>query len=111
MVLDLLEVRDAPSLSHLHKRFLRSSLLIIDELGFLPFERAGGKLLFSLLSERHERRSTLVTTNPAFSEWVQLMGDEKLTTALLDRLAHRAHILATKAPSYRMRGQSTEINP
>jgi len=111
MVRDLLEARDARSLGRLHQRFLRSSLLIIDELGFVPFERAGGELLFNLLSERHERRSTLVTTNLTFFEWVEVMGDEKLTTALLDRLAHRAHILTTTGPSYRMRGQSTEISP
>lgn len=111
MVRDLLEARDARSLGRLHQRLLRSSLLIIDELGFVPFERAGGELLFNLLSERHERRSTLVTTNLAFSEWVDVLGDEKLTTALLDRLAHRAHILTTKGPSYRMRARDSEINP
>ena len=111
MVRDLLEARDARSLGRLHQRLLRASLLIIDELGFVPFERAGGELLFNLLSERHERRSTLVTTNLAFSEWVDVLGDEKLTTALLDRLAHRAHILTTKGPSYRMRARDTEINP
>jgi DNA replication protein DnaC len=108
MVRDLLEARDARSLGRLHQRLLRASLLIVDELGFVPFERAGGELLFNLLSERHERRSTLVTTNLAFSEWVDVLGDEKLTTALLDRLAHRAHILTTKGPSYRMRGRDSE---
>jgi DNA replication protein DnaC len=111
MVRDLLEARDARLLGRLHQRLLRASLLIIDELGFVPFERAGGELLFNLLSERHERRSTLVTTNLAFSEWVDVLGDEKLTTALLDRLAHRAHILTTKGPSYRMRARDSEINP
>jgi len=111
MVRDLLEARDARALGRLHQRLLRSSLLIIDELGFVPFERAGGELLFNLLSERYEHRSTLVTTNLAFSEWVDVLGDEKLTTALLDRLAHRAHILTTKGPSYRMRGRNGEISP
>lgn len=57
-------------------------LLIVDELGFVPFERAGGELLFNLLSERNETRSTLLTTNLSFGEWVQVFGDEKLTTAL-----------------------------
>jgi len=111
MVRDLLEARDTRALGRLHQRLLRTSLLIVDELGFVPFERAGGELLFNLLSERHERRSTLVTTNLAFSEWVDVLGDEKLTTALLDRLAHRAHILTTKGPSYRMRGRNNQINP
>jgi len=108
MVRNLLEARDARTLGRLHQRLLRASLLIIDELGFVPFDRAGGELLFNLLSERHERRSTLVTTNLAFSEWVEVLGDEKLTTALLDRLAHRAHIMTTQGPSYRMRERRSD---
>jgi len=101
LVRDLLEARDARTLGRMHQRIKRAALLIVDEFGFVPFDRAGGELLFNLLSERHERASTIVTTNLAFSEWVQVLGDEKLTTALLDRLAHRAHILTTKGPSYR----------
>jgi DNA replication protein DnaC len=101
LVRSLLEARDARTLGRLHQRIERSVLLIVDELGFVPFDRAGGELLFNLLSERHERRSTLITTNLAFSEWVAVFGDEKLTTALLDRLGHHAHILTTKGPSYR----------
>jgi DNA replication protein DnaC len=58
-------------------------------------------LLFDLISERHEIRSTLITTNLSFGEWVQVFGDEKLTTALLDRLGHHAHVLTTKGSSYR----------
>jgi len=101
LVRTLIEARDARTLGRLHQRIERSSLLIVDELGFVPFDRTGGELLFNLLSERHERRSTLITTNLAFSEWVTVFGDEKLTTALLDRLGHHAHILTTKGPSYR----------
>ena len=108
MVRSLLEARDARTLGRLHQRLLRASLLIVDELGFVPFDRTGGELLFNLLSERHERRSTLVTTNLAFSEWVEVLGDEKLTTALLDRLAHRAHIMTTQGPSYRMRERRSD---
>jgi DNA replication protein DnaC len=101
LVRELLEARDERTLSRLHRRYQKVPLLIVDELGFVPFKREGGELLFNLLADRHERRSSLVTTNLAFAEWVQVFGDEKLTTALLDRLAHHAHILTTKGKSYR----------
>lgn len=72
------------------------------ELGFVPFDRTGGELLFNLLTDRYERRATVITTNLAFAEWVTVFaGDEKLTTALLDRLAHHATVLTTKGNSYR----------
>lgn len=103
LVRELLEARDDRTLSRLHYRYRRVDLLICDELGFVPFDRAGGELLFNLLSDRYERRSTIVTTNLAFSEWVQVFGDEKLTIALLDRLGHHAQVLTTKGESYRTR--------
>jgi len=104
----LLEARDERLLGRLHRRLERDDLLIVDELGFVPFDRAGGELLFNLLSERYERRSTLITTNLAFSEWVQVFGDAKLTTALLDRLGHHSHILTTRGISYRSRIREQE---
>lgn len=105
----LLEARDARELGRLQRRLLQVDVLICDELGFVPFDRAGGELLFNLLTDRYERRSTIVTTNLAFAEWVTVFaGDEKLTTALLDRLAHHATVITTKGKSYRMRKRRTE---
>lgn len=110
LVRQLIEARDERELTRLHQRYRRVSLLVVDELGFVPFDRTGGELLFNLLADRYERRSTLVTTNLAFSEWVQVFGDEKLTTALLDRLGHHAHVLTTRGPSYRTRKMRAETS-
>ena len=86
-------------------------LLICDELGFVPFDRAGGELLFNLLADRYERRSVLVTSNLAFAEWAKVFaGDEKLTTALLDRIAHHATVITTRGKSYRMRKRASDGN-
>jgi DNA replication protein DnaC len=101
LVAQLREARDERALGRLLQRYERIAVLIVDELGFVPFDQQGGELLFNLLSMRHTRRSTIVTTNLAFGEWVQVFKSEKLTTALLDRLGHRSVILTTKGPSYR----------
>jgi len=104
LVRQLREARDTRELTRLQQRLLRVDVLIVDELGFVPFDRAGGELLFNLITDRYERRATVVTTNLAFAEWVTVFaGDEKLTTALLDRLAHHATVITTKGKSYRMR--------
>jgi DNA replication protein DnaC len=83
--LSLVETRDQRELMRLHRRLHYVEPLIVDELGFVPFDRAGGELLFNLLAQRYERRSVVVTTNLPFAEWVTIFaGDEKLTTAPLD---------------------------
>lgn len=107
LVRSLLEARQERVFGRLQARMLRVDLLIIDEFGFVPFQREGGELLFNLLSDRHGRKSTLITTNLAFSEWVQVLGCEKLTTALLDRIGFHSHILTTKGTSFRTHKRHT----
>jgi len=101
LVRQLVEARDDRQLARLHKYYQRLPLLILDELGFVPLDKMEAELLFNLLADRYERCSTIVTSNLSFGEWVQVFGNEKLTTALLDRLAHHAHVLTTKGKSYR----------
>jgi DNA replication protein DnaC len=82
----------------------------VDELGYLSFSRTGAELLFQVFAERYERRSLLLTSNLAFSEWGQVFQGERMTAALLDRLTHRCHIFEMQGESFRFREAMKEKN-
>jgi len=99
----LTEARDEKRLLRLQRQLAACRLLVIDELGYVPFSQTGAELLFEVFSQRYERGSTIVTSNLPFDEWTTVFGSERLTGALLDRLTHHVHILEMNGESYRLR--------
>ena len=102
LVHELMEARDERRLRKLQTHLASAKLLIIDELGYVPFTAVGAELLFEILSQRYERASTLITSNLPFDEWTSVFGSERLTGALLDRLTHHVNILEMNGESYRL---------
>jgi DNA replication protein DnaC len=103
LVNELLLAQDEHRLSKFLATALRQRLIVLDELGFIPFSPTGAQLVFQFCSTLYERVSMIVTTNLRFADWTQVFGNERLTAALLDRLTHRAHILEFVGESYRFR--------
>jgi DNA replication protein DnaC len=103
LVTQLLEAREDRRLERLLKQLGRQELLILDELGYVPFTKAGAELLFEVVSRAYERQSLVVTTNLPFEQWPEVCGSERLTGAMLDRLTHRVHIVEANGESYRLR--------
>lgn len=108
LVNELLQAQDEHRLHRLIGTTLKLDLVVLDELGFIPFTPTGAQALFTFCSALYERLALIITTNLKFADWLQVFGDERLTAALLDRLTHHAHILELVGESYRFRQRMQE---
>ena len=97
-----MEAREDKQLQRLLKQLEKLDLLILDELGYVPFSKAGSELLFEVVSRAYERQSLIVTSNLPFENWTEVCGSERLTGAMLDRLTHKVHIIEANGQSYRL---------
>lgn len=102
LVNQLSEVKARGELKRFMKQLEKTDLLICDEWGYVPFEKEGSQLLFQVISECYEKRSVIITTNLEFSKWNGIFYDEKLTSAIIDRLVHHSHLLVFQGQSYRL---------
>ncbi|WP_278308239.1 IS21-like element helper ATPase IstB [Carboxydocella sp. ULO1] len=103
LVNQLLETKRTGELKKFLKQLKNLDLLICDEWGYIPFEKEGSQLLFQVISECYEKKSLIITTNLEFSKWNSIFYDEKLTSALIDRVIHHSHLLMFTGSSYRLR--------
>lgn len=103
LITSLEEASQAGRLSQRLKTLVFPSLLVVDEIGYLPISRTGAMLFFQLMSRRYEHASTVLTSNKSFDEWGEIFGDDVMASALIDRLVHHCHIVNIRGNSYRMR--------
>jgi DNA replication protein DnaC len=103
LVNDLIQAQDDHRLPRVLAAALKQHLIVVDELGFIPFSPTGAHLMFQFCSSLYERVALIITTNLRFADWTQVFGDERLTAALLDRLTYRAHLLECVGESFRVR--------
>lgn len=110
LITELKESMTLNQLTNYKKKFMSFDLVILDELGYITFDRQGAELLFNLLSMRNEKKSIIITTNLAFNRWNELFTDNVLTAAMVDRITHRAHVLNIQGESYRLKETKDWIN-
>ncbi len=109
MVRQLKVAEAAGRLNSKLRTYLRPGVLVVDEVGYQPLERAEANLVFQVISKRYEKGSILLTSNKTFSEWGQVFGDEVLATAILDRLLHHCDVVSINGPSYRLKNRLAAI--
>lgn len=102
LVHQLLEAREDRQLQRMQRRLDDYHLIVLDEFGYVPFSRAGAELFFDVVSRAYECRSLILTSNLPFEQWTEVLGNERLTGALLDRITHRVHIIEANGESYRL---------
>jgi DNA replication protein DnaC len=103
LITKMIEARDERTLERLKRGLASLDLLILDELGYVPASKLGSELFFDVISTAYERTSVIVTTNLSFDQWTEVLGTQRLTGAVLDRLTHRCHILEASGESYRLK--------